>query len=62
MSRLPEYPLTPERQVGTMYTGPEPGQGQFPRMLYRLRDVLCGSCRAVPSTIKLVLAAVILKG
>src|SRR5204863_1431439 len=28
-----EYPLTPQRQVGTIYVGPRPGQGQSPRML-----------------------------
>src|SRR3546814_3512234 len=32
-----------------MYVGPGSGQGQLPWMMYRLRDIRSGSCRAVPA-------------
>ena len=32
-----------------MYVGPGSGQGQLPRMMYRLRDFRKSSCRAVPA-------------
>lgn len=32
-----------------MCVGPGSGQGQLPRMMYRLRDFRKGSCRAVPA-------------
>ena len=32
MAVCSEYPLTPQRQVGTICFGPGPGQGQLPRM------------------------------
>ena len=40
MGRLPGNPPTPQRQVGTICTGPRSGQGQPPWIIYSLRDVL----------------------
>lgn len=48
-----EYPLTPKRQVGTMWIGPGPGQGQPPRILNRLRDNAEARTEQYPSLVYL---------
>ena len=48
MGRLPEYPLTPKRQVGTMCLGPRSEQGQPPWMY--LSPQGCSLKRAPGST------------
>lgn len=56
-----EYPLTPKRQVGTMWIGPGPGQGQPPRIRNRLRDNAEARTEQYPSGIYLGGGAVALK-